>query len=503
MTHGAPILFFTYMFTNVLMRNRDKTEHRLLSLISLCYLLLFTEEYVRNQVPIEYSPILSSLWLSSVGILIAGLCFHFLFRVTRLDRHMPRWLYPYVLYLPLLLVAVNIATGSQWISAHEFVQSGLWKVPVYNAGYFSAITGGIVLNVLYLVLMAFAYRRSATKEQRSIYKRLTIGVFMSIGWHIAFGYFNYGGFLPPYPYLYSGVIWCYMLRLTMKRYDFLSLSDKRYEKLFHLIPDAILLVDRELELKEANPAARQLLRKLGLTPKLFFERLNNHIPTQLRGGLEVKQEGIEIAYEGGSVHLLLNADYVWVDNEEYALLVLRDITAQKQAQNEILFLAYHDPLTRLPNRRYFHEQFDRVLSEAAARQESVALLLIDLDCFKLLNDTHGHIAGDEVLLESARIMQHTIGERGLAARMGGDEFIIYLRGSPSVYGIESLISDMQEQFARYMSKYGDVPVGMSIGISCYPVDGLEVQALINKADQAMFEFKRSRKSAAARKSHGA
>jgi len=168
-THGLPILFFAYMATDVLVKNKRSTEHILLSVISLLYLLLFAAEYVRNQVPIEYSPILSSIWFSSAGILIPGTCFHFMVRFTRLDRLFPpfvnKYIYPYVFYLAVPFVIVNIATGAQLISAQEFTEAGNWKVPVYNTGYYAAMTASIITDGLYLIPLMIAGTKSSVPSK--------------------------------------------------------------------------------------------------------------------------------------------------------------------------------------------------------------------------------------------------------------------------------------------------------------------------------------------------
>ncbi|WP_379217379.1 diguanylate cyclase domain-containing protein [Paenibacillus sp. GCM10012303] len=491
-THGIPILFFMYMATDVLLRNQRKTEHILLSLIAVCYMLLFVEEYVRNQVSIEYSPVLSSLWLSSVGIVIPGLCFHFLIKFSQLDKKMPRFLYPYIFYLPLLFVAVNLASGAGFIAAQEFTQAGLWKLPVYNAGYYIAMTASIFTDLIYLIPLLIAKSRSVIPEQRSIYNQLIWGVAVSILWHVAFGYINYGDTLPPYPYLYSGIVWCYFLRHTMKKHDFLNLYDKRFEKLFQLNPDAILLIDSSGRIKNANPGASQLFGSMDIDNVRITHLLDAEIKNRITSKVPIKQYESEIQHNGKRMSLLVNADYVWVDNEHHVLLILRDITAQKQHQEEIRFLAYHDPLTRLPNRRYFYERLDEALQYAEQHRETLALLLIDLDKLKILNDTRGHLAGDEALQRAAQILQETIGDRGVAARMGGDEFIVFIGRSPSPQDVQNTVQQMQHQFASFLVKYGNLPLGMSIGVSYYPADAAEGQALINLADHAMFEMKRLR-----------
>jgi len=121
------------------------------------------------------------------------------------------------------------------------------------------------------------------------------------------------------------------------------------------------------------------------------------------------------------------------------------------------------------------------------------LLLIDFDNFKLLNDTCGHLAGDEALRQAAQILRDSQGDSGVAARMGGDEFVMYIAGSPSVQSIERLAGDIKRRFGEYVSgKFGLDSVGLSIGCSFYPADGTEGQALINAADNAMYLMKQGR-----------
>jgi len=494
-THGVPILFFAFMSTDVLVRNHRSVEHILLSLISLCYLLLFAEEYVRNQVPIEYSPLLSSIWLSSVGILIPGTCFHFILKFTRLDRNLPRFMrfiYPYVLYLPVPFVIVNIATGAELISAQEFVEVGYWKMPVYNMGYYIAMTSSIIMDALYLIPLFIAKKRAELQEQRSIYNQLVLGILIAIIWHCIFGYINFGGALPPYPYLYSGIIWCYFLRMTMRRHDFLSLYDKRFEKLFHMNPHAILLADQNLSVKHANPAAMQMLESFPFPAERLAEWLNPELIRDIRDRMKITGRVVELYPGQQRLVLLVHTDHVWVDNEPHTLLILQDMTVQKMQQEEIAFLAYHDPLTRLPNRRYFHNRLDEALDHARQHGETVALLLIDMDNFKQLNDTCGHLAGDEALQQVGRTLRDCQGETGLAARMGGDEFVMYIGGSPSLEEIEHLAKRIQERYAEYIASTGLCTGGLSVGFSFYPNDGTDGQTLIHAADSAMYEMKHGR-----------
>lgn len=499
MTHLLPILFLTYMATDILLRNKRKTEHILLSLIAVCFILLFVEEYVRNQVPIEYSPILSALWLSSVGIIIPGLCFHFLIKFTGLYTKWPRFLYPYIFYVPLIFVILNIFTGANLTYTQDFIEAGIWKYPIYNMNYYIVMTIGTIIDFLYLIPLVIAKYRAKLEEQRAIYQQLIVGVWVAIILNIVLGFIHYENMLPPYSYIYAGIVWCYFLRRIMKQHDFLNLYDKRYEKLFRLNPNGILLLDFKGIIHDANPAATQLLNNLNLRQEQLFTLLDDQLKEQLLSEKEIKDYALSISNNEVEVLLLVNADYTLVDNQMHILLIFQDVTLQKQYQREIEFLAYHDALTRLPNRRLFTKQLEAAIEICRTEQQSLTLLLIDVDNFKSLNDTYGHQVGDELLQVTAQILQDAVKDTGDVARLGGDEFVLFLREVHSKQLTSQFIEQLQSKFLQYITTtHPDVPVALSIGISQFPEDGEDEQTLMHHADQVMYVAKRSNKLEVAR-----
>lgn len=492
MTHVLPILFLTYMATDILLRNKRKTEHILLSLIACCFLLLFVEEYVRNQVSIEYSPILSALWLSSVGTIIPGLCFHFLIKFTGLHTKWPRFLYPYIFYVPLIFVILNIFTGAKLIYTQDFFEVGMWKYPIYNKNYYIAMTVGTIIDFLYLIPLLIAKYMAKLEEQRAIYHQLIVGVCVAIILNIVLGYFKYENTLPPYPYIYAGIVWCYFLRRIMKQHDFLNLYDKRYEKLFRLNPNAIFLLDFKGIIHDANPATTKLLDNLNLRQEQLFDLLDDMLKEQLLAEKEIKDYAMSISNNDVEFLLLVNADYILVDNQMHILLILQDVTLQKQYQREIEFLAYHDALTRLPNRRSFTIQLEAAMETCRNEQQTLTLLLIDIDNFKCLNDTYGHQVGDELLQVTAQILQDAVKDTGDVARLGGDEFVLFLRDIHSKQLTNQFIEQLQSTFSQHITTtHPDLPISLSIGISQFPEDGKDEQTLMNHADQAMYVAKRS------------
>ncbi|SDD78340.1 hypothetical protein SAMN02799630_04030 [Paenibacillus sp. UNCCL117] len=292
-----PMLFFVYMGTDVLLRNPKKTEHRLVSLIIACYFLLFLEEYVRQLLPVSYSPLLSALWFSNVGIAIPGLGFHLFVKFSGMDKLMPRWLYPYLFYTPLLVVPLSFLSRQRFISAHEFSVIGLWKWPVYNMPYYIALTASVLVSLLSLAVLFHGRTQARSPEHRAIFNQLIIASIVTNGWIAVFGYFRFGEILPPYPYIFGGIVWCFLLRHAMKKYEFLHFNNQRYEKLFHLNPAAILLIGPGGVIREANPSARQLFHHIdlartglgGLASAELIERLREkqairELETTIRNG---------------------------------------------------------------------------------------------------------------------------------------------------------------------------------------------------------------------------
>lgn len=167
-----------------------------------------------------------------------------------------------------------------------------------------------------------------------------------------------------------------------------------------------------------------------------------------------------------------------------------DITEQKKVHDRISYLAHYDSLTGLINRVEFKNQFDQAQAESEQQNKQFAVLFIDLDGFKAINDYFGHDKGDEVLKITAKRLKHSVRENDIVARLGGDEFIILLpdiKEKPHVTAIAEKIINHLNQTLRDSQK--SLTVTPSIGIAIYPDDGLDYEALLNGADKAMYQAK--------------
>jgi diguanylate cyclase (GGDEF)-like protein/PAS domain S-box-containing protein len=170
--------------------------------------------------------------------------------------------------------------------------------------------------------------------------------------------------------------------------------------------------------------------------------------------------------------------------------VFTDITPIKETEERLRYLATHDTLTDLPNRVLFYDRLSHALASAQRTQGWVAVMLLDLDNFKVVNDTFGHMTGDLVLEAVAQRLKSCMRESDTIARLGGDEFTIILEGISSVWDCKRVAQKILDALSSPFSigKY-EFPIKASIGISLYPHDGEDDQILLKCADVAMYAAK--------------
>ncbi|MQV47087.1 EAL domain-containing protein [Sinorhizobium medicae] len=164
---------------------------------------------------------------------------------------------------------------------------------------------------------------------------------------------------------------------------------------------------------------------------------------------------------------------------------------RKRAEDRISFLAHHDALTGLPNRVLFEEQVDGMLEEIRERDQCAVLAFLDLDNFKLINDSLGHAAGDELLKAVAGRMRASVRKADFVVRVGGDEFIILLNGLPKARDIVlSRLEDIRSAIAMPLQLQGrSLQVSCSMGVACFPNQGRTAGELLANADMAMYRAK--------------
>ncbi|NTS78351.1 EAL domain-containing protein [Catenovulum sp. SM1970] len=169
-----------------------------------------------------------------------------------------------------------------------------------------------------------------------------------------------------------------------------------------------------------------------------------------------------------------------------------DMTELKSAQIELEKLAYYDPLTNLPNRRFFRDHLHFMLQAVRKNDSGLAVMMLDLDHFKKVNDSLGHDAGDELLIQIAKCIRNSVFEEDVVSRMGGDEFMLLLNNNDGGKTVEAIAERILAAIKQPISLFDhDLQVSASIGIATFPEDASSVEGLIKNADMALYKAKAS------------
>ena len=217
----------------------------------------------------------------------------------------------------------------------------------------------------------------------------------------------------------------------------------------------------------------------------------------LQSGVAIHDQEAEIQRPDGSrLTLLFSASPLSKEGRVFALVMTaEDITERKRADAYIRHVAQHDALTNLPNRTLLLQRMEQALQEARREHSMVAVLLIDLDNFKRINDTLGHAVGDRVLLQLSRLLQECLRDRDLVARLGGDEFVVMLTGIHVDLELEHAVARIAEAVVTPIEVDGqELVVTPSIGGCVYPRDGGDTATLLKHADTAMYQAKAAGRS---------
>lgn len=271
---------------------------------------------------------------------------------------------------------------------------------------------------------------------------------------------------------------------------------EHYPKLIHLMLDTVFVVDRDNQIVFVSDACEALLgyRADELTGNAITDYLHPDDLAVTRASIVRVMDGQPhfdfrnryLRKDGGIVHILWAA--FWSEEVGARIGVARDVTALSQAEEALRFLAHHDPLTELTNRSLFNARVDSALRAAYRNKSTLALLFLDINDFKGINDSHGHAVGDRVLCMIAPRLEGCVCETDAVARMGGDEFTVLLTDIQS----ENAVSRKVEQIFTVMAEplgteFGGVKIpSCSIGVAIYPADGEDADALLRHADDDMY-----------------
>lgn len=288
-------------------------------------------------------------------------------------------------------------------------------------------------------------------------------------------------------------------------------SEERYRSVVNCLNEGILVQSRDGVILACNPSAARILRidaesavgrRARFARRIVAEDGSEFDPDQLPTEI-VSRTGQPILEHVAGLEMQ-DGDMVWVSQNilpirqpgqhasDAILMSFTDISAVKEAQQRLQYLATHDSLTGLPNRAFLVERLTHSLSLAHRNQHHVAVMFLDLDRFKHVNDTIGHEAGDEVLRTVATRLSDCIRDTDTLARLGGDEFVILAEGFDDPGYLTRLAERILRAIAEPFRLQGyEYYLGVSIGISVHPDDGDDGNTLLRCADSAMYSAKES------------
>lgn len=279
----------------------------------------------------------------------------------------------------------------------------------------------------------------------------------------------------------------------------LQLAEKVIESTF----EGIMVTDSQARIEFVNPAFTKLTgytagEVIGRTPALlssgrhdseFYHRMWQSLSHHgyWRGEIWNRRKSGELYLELLTITAITDDDG---KATHYAGL-FTDITQSRQNEEQIRQLAYYDALTGMPNRRLLEDRLEHAIRHAHRKGLMLAVMFMDLDKFKEVNDTLGHATGDELLVQFTGRIRNCLREDDTLARLGGDEFVVLL---PEMETLESVVAVAERLIEATRSPYRingqPLKVSTSIGISLYPADGKTTKELLNGADIAMYQAKR-------------
>ncbi|NBF39128.1 MAG: EAL domain-containing protein [Spirochaetes bacterium] len=407
-------------------------------------------------------------------------------------------------------VLVLLVWASPWIvaPARRVLEFAWLAVP-----YVDGAPGPLALPVLaYLlatavVLMAVWLRRARHGSRPALIFLLGFSAWTILGIHDLAAKFLWIDIIPyvaEYGFLgFSLAVLIIANRDFAVMRDNLASSEERFRAILHASPHAMVVLTPAGEVEYVNAAVADLLgcsegdirsNAGALIPPGELQRLRNRIGDAARRFEPLVFETTVAGCSGEHVELEGSGTWMGASPREIEgfVFVLTDTRGRKRAETEMRRLAYQDPLTGLPNRTAFGEQLDRLL-ESSRRQDDGdhwALLFLDLDDFKDINDRFGHAAGDTILTRTASRLRDAIRRTDHCYRLGGDEFLVVVTNVKDDVEVAKVAAKIVEYISRpqYIDKH-EMRIGVSVGITVYPHDGADRERLLANADIAMYAAK--------------
>ncbi len=502
----TPMYFLLHSAIEIYRRNPVTAENRSASFTMLLLFLLFLTDYAQLIIPIENVAALMAYVKYPITLFTGGcsLVLHIVFTSKYQRISLRAGITVTVIVLTVYFVQLGLYGPFYFID--EVEPNGHWPLERPSAAlgaYLLIVLGFFVINCL---LSFSAWRKSNARFDKKRYAilirtnmiYLTTVILCTAAAVTLSPYLS----LPSTITIFPVLAWGAAIRFMMVNNDFLPSPTRKYEVLFQISPAPILILDRFARIKEANPRAKEMFGlECGGDPAVDFESFFTpedravFRDMYLNDFPNIGWHGKEMALFGGNGQLmtvLMDMETMAENGEPYGLAILSDITQRKEVEQYTDYLAHYDILTGLPNRLAFKQALNCALASHDESQAFAAVLLVDLDRFKMINDSLGHQYGDDVLKVISARFREGLPPEAVMARAGGDEFMILVRGASEYEEIIRNVEKLHLILESPVILLGrEFFITASIGISLIPSDGVLADTIIKNADIAMYHAKSS------------
>ena len=299
------------------------------------------------------------------------------------------------------------------------------------------------------------------------------------------------------------LFWSFKMRQEIKKrkiiQDELEKSEYRYKSLFKSNLAIQLIIDPKTQkIIESNKSAEIFY---GYTHEqllsMYISEINTmdekEIQEEIQNAQQLNKKSFNFKHRLSSGEIRNVEVYsgpIEIENQSYLYSIIFDITQRIKAEDELKHQAKHDSLTSLPNRALFLDRLKQSIKSAQRNSKNIAVIFIDLDHFKEINDSLGHSVGDILLQSVSQKFQETIRKSDTVARIGGDEFVVLLNNFSNTDAIINIVNNLMQSLKEpLIINKQELYVSLSIGISTYPHDGIDADTLIKNADAAMYKAK--------------
>lgn len=282
-------------------------------------------------------------------------------------------------------------------------------------------------------------------------------------------------------------------------------SEEKYRFIANHTSDLIMILDDQKSITYVSTSSEPLLgySSVECLDKHISVFISEHdILSFMNWGEQLEKTNTvletELRYKHASGCLIwmeLRGSYVVDEDKKRTIIVSRDISERKKYEEELRNIAFHDSLTGLPNRYYFNELLKDEMRKSKVHSMEMAIMYLDIDSFKQVNDTFGHAGGDAILIEFSKRIQKSIRNKDIVCRLSGDEFVIIVSIPSDEEVVRNIASQIQAELKQpIVFEHRQIYITASIGISIYNEEELSSEELIKRADHALYEVKENGKN---------